>query len=322
MGSRDRLRAVTSYAVDSMILLTQSVVAEPAFREIGRGGYQNGLTVAIYAGMLTGAIFWGCTADIIGRRYAFNISLFLCSTCCILAGAMPSWASLGIFMALLGFGGGGNLIMDTTVFLEFLPGDKQWLLTFLACWWGVGQAFCGLIGWAFLAPSRWNCRLGESCNRDNNPGWRYLLFTTGALVLVMSFLRLVVVRLRETPKYELSVGEDAKLVDTLQLLALKYNRSCSLTLDKLEACGSVRPPSPGAKRRRCHIVAETWTHLAGLFTTRRILISTLMIWLSWTLIGLAYPLFYVFLPYVISSRLSLPSLLLSCNIESFTSTFD
>ena len=38
--------------------------------------------------------------------------------------------------------GGGNLILDTTVFLEYLPSNKQWLLTLLACWWGIGQMVC------------------------------------------------------------------------------------------------------------------------------------------------------------------------------------
>jgi MFS family permease len=94
------------------------------------------------------------SADIIGRKYAFNTSLFISSVAAILAGAMPNWASLGFFIALLGFGAGGNLILDTTVFLEYLPGNKQWAVTFLACWWGLGQAITGFIGWGFLGTSR------------------------------------------------------------------------------------------------------------------------------------------------------------------------
>lgn len=121
------------YSVDSLVLLLQSVVSAQAFREFGQRGYARGLTVAVYAGMLVGAMFWGLSADIVGRRYAFNISLFICSASAIVAGAAPNWASLGLFIALVGFGAGGNLILDTTVFLEYLPGDKQWVLTFLAC---------------------------------------------------------------------------------------------------------------------------------------------------------------------------------------------
>lgn len=118
---------------------------------MGDGGYSKAQTVAAYVGMLVGALFWGFSADVIGRRTAFNTSLFICSTACIIAGAMPNWAGLGTMMALVGFGGGGNLIMDTAVFLEYLPGNKQWVLTFMACWWGFGQAIAGFIAWGFLS---------------------------------------------------------------------------------------------------------------------------------------------------------------------------
>ena len=142
--------SLSRYAVDSLILLLQSIIATQAFMEFGNVGYAKGLTIAVYVGMLTGALFWGLSADIVGRRYAFNISLFICSAAAIVAGGMPNWPSLGFFIALVGFGGGGNLILDTTVFLEYLPGHKQWTLVFLAAWWGLGQSITGFFAWGFL----------------------------------------------------------------------------------------------------------------------------------------------------------------------------
>ncbi|KUI59358.1 hypothetical protein VP1G_06618 [Cytospora mali] len=286
------------YAVDSLVLLLQSIVSTQAFMEVGGNGYDRALTIAVYVGMLAGAIFWGLSADIVGRRYAFNISLFICSVSAIIAGAMPNWASLGFFIALVGFGAGGNLILDTTVFLEYLPSHKQWVLTFLACWWGLGQAITGFIAWGFMAPTRWNCTSADTCTRENNMGWRYTMFTAGALVFVMSVLRITVVRLKETPKYLLGLGEDAELVHTLQTLAAKYNRPCSLTVEGLESCGQIR----GTHSKNRFSVGESLVHLRGLFSTRSIAISTLLIWLSWTLIGLVYPLFYVFLPTYLATR--------------------
>lgn len=138
------------YAVDSLIILLQSVIAEPAFREFGQVGYETGLTVSLYSGMFVGALFWGLGADIIGRKHAFNFSLIICSVAAIVAGAMPNWASLGTFIAFCGFGAGGNLVLDTTVLLEYLPGNKQWLVTLMAAWWGVGQTFTGAFAWGFL----------------------------------------------------------------------------------------------------------------------------------------------------------------------------
>ena len=109
-----------------------------------RPKFHAGLTIAAYLGMLLGAIFWGFGADIIGRRTAFNTSLFICSIFAITAGASPNYASLGFFVWASAFGAGGNLVLDTAVFLEYLPSSKQWLLTLMACWWGVGQLVCGI----------------------------------------------------------------------------------------------------------------------------------------------------------------------------------
>lgn len=114
--------------MDSLLLLLQSVIATPAGYEF-TPSYSRALDVAVYVGMFCGALFWGLGADIIGRRFAFNVSLFLCSIFSIIAGAAPNWIALATFIALLGFGGGGNLVMDTTVFIEYLPSDKQYVLS-------------------------------------------------------------------------------------------------------------------------------------------------------------------------------------------------
>lgn len=123
------------YAVDSLILLIQSIISTQARLEFNPS-YSTGLTIAVYVGMLVGAIFWGFSADIIGRRFAFNFSLFISSMFTIVAGAAPSWVTLGLFVCLSAFGAGGNLVLDTTVFLEYLPSKEQWLLTLMAAWWG------------------------------------------------------------------------------------------------------------------------------------------------------------------------------------------
>jgi hypothetical protein len=142
-------------------------------------------------------------------------------------------------------------------------------------------------------PAQWNCSSVESCPRDSNWGWRYTMFTAGALVFVLSVLRVTVVRLKETPKYLLGRGEDAALIESLHQIAQKYNRPCSLTIEQLERCGQVQ-----SAHAQSGFISEALIHLRGLFSTKKLALSTLLIWFSWTLIGLAYPLFYVFLKYL------------------------
>jgi hypothetical protein len=129
-------------------------------------------------------------------------------------------------------------------------------------------------------------------------GWRYVMYTSGALVFVMSVARITVIRLKETPKYLLGEGKDAELVRGFQTMATRYNRPCSITVEMLDACGVIQSAHGKSK----FSIGELTVHFRGLFATKTIGFSTCLIWLSWTLIGLAYPLFYVFLSSYLSSR--------------------
>jgi hypothetical protein len=115
----------------------------------------------------------------------------------------------------------------------------------------------------------------------------------------MSILRITVIRLKETPKFLVGEGRDLEAVETLQFIAQKYNRPCSLTFEQLQACGSISQHREGKSKWS---LGEVTVHLKGLFSTKRIGISTSLIWLSWVLIGLAYPLYNVFLPQYLASR--------------------
>ena len=124
------------------------------------------------------------------------------------------------------------------------------------------------------------------------------MYTASALMFIMSILRITVIRLVETPKYLLGEGKDDLMVENFHMLAKKYNRTCTITVEELAACGIVSSAHGKSK----FSFGELAAHLRGLFATKTIGFSTILIWLSWTLIGLAYPLFYVFLPSYLQAR--------------------
>jgi hypothetical protein len=126
------------------------------------------------------------------------------------------------------------------------------------------------------------------------------MYTMGAMIFVMSVARVTVIRLRETPKFLLGQDKDAELVQNLHDLATQYNRTCSITLEQLEACGTIETAHSRSSSR--FSFGELWLHIRSLFVTKKIAITTVLIWLSWSMIGLAYPLFNVFLPYYLQSR--------------------
>lgn len=199
-------------------------------------------------------------------------------------------------MAIYSAGAGGNYILDATNFLEFLPVSHAWLVTFLAVWWAVGYTITGLLAWAFM--SNFSCDPDATvCLRADNMGWRYLHFTCGSLVIVMSLLRLFLVRMVQTPKWLVSQNRDEEVYANLLDLSEKYNRPISLSLEQLQSQGQV-----------LHTEQSVWSairlrsHFAGLFSTRRLAYSTVMIIINWLLIGTVSPLYGVFLPYYLQSR--------------------
>ncbi|EED14000.1 sugar transporter, putative [Talaromyces stipitatus ATCC 10500] len=285
------------YAVDSLLVVCQSI-AQPAATQEFRNPSKHiaGISLASQVGLLVGAAVWGFSADVIGRKLAFNTSLFICAAFVLIAGGMPSYISFSAMVAIYSAGAGGNYILDATNFLEFLPVSHAWLVTFLSVWWAVGYTVTGLLAWAFM--SNFSCAADAvECRRSDNMGWRYLHFTCGTLVLVLSVFRLFAIRMVQTPKWLTSQNRDEELYAILVNLSETYKRPLSLTLEKLQAQGRV-----------LHTEKSVWSglrlksHFSGLFSTTKLAYSTVMIIVNWLLIGTVSPLYGVFLPYYLASR--------------------
>lgn len=60
-------------------------------------------------GLLIGACGWGLGSDIVGRRWAFNITLAITGIWGVIGGSAPTFAAITIFAALWSVGVGGNL---------------------------------------------------------------------------------------------------------------------------------------------------------------------------------------------------------------------
>ncbi|KAL4871690.1 hypothetical protein BDV12DRAFT_205993 [Aspergillus spectabilis] len=287
------------YAVDSLLVVCQSIAQPAVTQEFGNPSRQvAGVALASQVGLLAGAAIWGFSADVIGRKLAFNSSLFLCAAFVLIAGGMPNYTSFAAMVAIYSAGAGGNYVLDATNFLEFLPVSHAWLVTFLAVWWAVGYTITGLLAWAFM--SNFTCDPAATvaeCTRADNMGWRYLHFTCGGLVLVLSILRLILVRMKETPKWLASQNRDEELYQVLFTISERYNRPFSLKLEDLTSQGQVRNTE-----KSVWSALRLKSHFSGLFSTKKLTYSTIMIILNWLLIGTVSPLYSVFLPYYLATR--------------------
>jgi len=179
-------------------------------------------TCATFVGLCIGASFWGVASDVIGRRFAFNMTLFIAGVFGLAVGGGPSWVGTCGLFAALGVGIGGNLPVDGALFLEFIPSASQGLLTLLSVWWPLGQLIGSLIAWGSL--TNYKCDAGLSsceisappcCSKDMNWGWRYLVITCGAITFGMFVCRFFLFHLFESPKFLLSRGRQAEAVATV-----------------------------------------------------------------------------------------------------------
>ena len=261
------------------------------------------LTLAQNIGLLAGAAFWGFGCDIFGRKWGFNLTLGLTALWGLVAAGSPNFAAIGVFAALWSFGVGGNLPVDSAIFLEFLPSTHQYLLTVLSIDWAFAQVFATLVAWPLLGYM--TCAAdATTCAKSDNMGWRYFLIAMGGLTMLMFLIRFVLFKIHESPKYLMSKGRDEEAVRVVHEVARRNGKEIRLTLEDLRACepeGYVANTSASTAIKR-HLEKLDGKQVKPLFATKKLALSTGLIMAIWAFIGLGYPLYNAFLPYIQSTR--------------------
>ncbi|KAH9954943.1 MFS general substrate transporter [Russula dissimulans] len=270
-------------------------------------------------GLLVGAVFWGIGSDVWGRRLSFNLTLFITGVFALAGGASPDYITLCSLAAVWSIGVGGNLPVDSAVFLEFVPPSHQYLLTVLSIWWAFGQLLGSLVAWPLIA--NFSCPTTSPpspCPRSENQGWRYFLYTMGGFMLVLFVIRFFVFHLYESPKFLMGRGRDAEAVEVVHKVAQYNGTTSSLTLDMLRGVEKNHPvlvvnddseksqlpamDTSGLGTVRRKLNDFRWGHVASLFETRKLAWSTSLLVALWALIGLAFPLYNSFITYFLATR--------------------
>lgn len=240
------------YFLDLLWAEAFGLVLSPLQQEFGFASSKtSNISVCFSAGLTAGAAFWGIMVDIIGRRWAFNLTVLLASIFGLALGGSNDYTTFLVLTAFVGLGIGGNIPIDTTLVLEFIPQKNRRLLPFLSVFQPLGVVICAAIAYGFIPkyscePNFTSAKPLISCNspnlnpgqaccgRANNMGWRYLLFTLGAITVVVFILRFFVFPFQESPKFLIFKGHDEKAVKALENVR-KFNRQQStLTLAMLE----------------------------------------------------------------------------------------
>lgn len=123
--------------------------------------------------------------------------------------------------------------------------------------------------------------------------------------MIMFVVRLVCFTIYESPKYLMGKGRDEDAVKVVHEVARRNKTTSSLTIETLRAC----EPEDGAQQHADAAAAikrklEKFdlTHVRALFQTRKLAMSTGLIMVVWAFIGLAFPLYNAYLPYILATR--------------------
>ncbi|KAE9967622.1 hypothetical protein BLS_006267 [Venturia inaequalis] len=238
------------YLLDLLWAQAFGLVLSPIQQEFGFSNGQSGnISVAFSSGLTAGAFVWGFLVDIIGRQWAFNLTCLISSIFGLCLGIPNSYTPFLVLTAFVGFGVGGNIPIDTTICLEFIPQNRRFLLALLSIFQPIGVVLCSAIAYGFIP--KWSCQPDFStadplpscrnvpsgvacCSKSQNMGYRYLLYTLGAITLTVFFVRFVVFHFQESPKFLVYRGRDDQAVEVLQNIARTNKRQCGITLDMLE----------------------------------------------------------------------------------------
>lgn len=254
-----------SWAADGMEVLLIAFALPAVTREWNLTTAQAGfIGTAIFLGMLAGAWFWGTISDYIGRRTGFQATVLIDSLFGFLSALSPSYLWLALLRGLTGFGVGGTLPVDYSIFAEYLPTKQRGrYLVYLESFWALGSLVGAGLAW-LLVPTA---------------GWRVLLAVSAVPGLMIYFIRRHV---PESPRYLLVTGREDEAHRVLQQMA--EENSAPVTIDRVH----VEP------RRQRATIPMLWTS-----TYAR---TTLMLWLVWFCISLGYYGVFIWLPSVLVAR--------------------
>jgi MFS transporter, putative metabolite:H+ symporter len=260
------LVCAVTWAADAAEIFLLSF-ALPGFSEdFDLSGGEAGLVVtSTFAGMLLGAWFWGAVSDRIGRRTGFQLTVLVFAVFGLASAFAPDAVWLGVLRFFTGFGLGGALPLDFSVFAEYLPTRNRgrWLVL-LESFWAVGTVVAAGLALVIMPTL----------------GWRWLLATSAIAGLLVLWVRR---RVPESARYLASKGRTDEAQTILREVAVQ-NGVPPTTEPIAVPTGESRPSTVGTLLTR------------GL---RRI---TLSLWSTWLLIAFAYYGIFVWLPQVLSNE--------------------
>ena len=117
---------------------------------------RSALSAVLFVGMFVGALLWGWVADYFGRKQAFTATCALTFTFGVGSALASGTVALAACRFGVGVGLGGNLAVDFSMFLEYLPAAYRGRATvWLTGWSAFGNIWSTALAWALIPTYGW-----------------------------------------------------------------------------------------------------------------------------------------------------------------------
>jgi MFS family permease len=215
------------------------------------------------------------------------MTLTITSVFAIASAFAPNLWVICLLLMLMGFGVGGNLPVDGALFLEFVPAEKQSLLTLMSVFWPIGQFLTSLISLLVIPRPGMSCPIHSDCPWETNTGWRIIQFTLGMFTVLMVIGRVLLFSLFESPKFLISKGRYEEAVDVLQQLAALNGKRLDVKVSDFTDF----PQTQILKDSKISGWQTNVNRVKSLFK-KEFLVTTMLVWLIWIFVALGNNMFF------------------------------
>ncbi|KAE8319427.1 major facilitator superfamily domain-containing protein [Aspergillus transmontanensis] len=183
-------------------------------------------------------------------------------------------------------------IFGVSVFTAICAASPNWaalnVFVVLSAFFGGGNSWPLVVN--FCCPAG---ATPETCTKANNMGWRYLYIILGGLCLIMSVLRTFALGMSESPKWLVSRGELNEAVASINTMSKVNKSTYVMMVDQLH------PPEQEDSKSA---IKKAASMVGALFQGSKQIRSMICLVILWLLIGIAYPVYTVFLPYYLEAH--------------------
>ncbi|XP_066591984.1 synaptic vesicle glycoprotein 2C-like [Prorops nasuta] len=168
-------------------------------------------------GMLIASYFWGCLADIKGRKFSLSLALVIHATAEFLSSLIPFYWGFLAFKFFSGMAMNGEMTLVFTYLGEFQPNKyRDRLLSWMEIGWATGLILLPLIGWVII-PLDIEYRTSGFSFRSWN---LFVMICSLPTMLIAIWFS----RFPETPKYLAETNKNVQLYEVLSRMYAENRR--------------------------------------------------------------------------------------------------